>query len=245
MAQLGLARLLWEQEVVGSNPTAPTIDYLTMKIIERQKAVKLRKKGWTYAEIGKCLGVSRGALSLWLRNIPYVPSEATRRRRQLASLKASQVLHKRKLKRITQIKKIAKQEIEHIKNNELKLLGIIAYWAEGSKTEDHFVRFTNSDPIMIKFILRWLREICCVPEEKLRVHLRVHPDVDKKVTENYWSKVTGIPLTQFNKTTAKVSGSNGRRYSKLGYGIARITVCSTDLYYKIIGWIEGLQEGAK
>jgi hypothetical protein len=79
----------------------------------------------------------------------------------------------------------------------------------------------------------------------LRVHLRIHPDVDEKEAENYWSEITSIPITQFHKTTAKISGSGGRKYSKLGQGIATITVCDTDLHYKIMGWIEGLKDKIK
>ncbi|MBU3958850.1 MAG: hypothetical protein KKH29_00230 [Candidatus Omnitrophica bacterium] len=212
-----------------------------MKIAEREKAIELRKKGLTYNEIVTFLKVSRSSLSYWLRNIPYIPTGEVRERRRLASLQSGQVLHKRKLERITKIEKIARQEIGEIEFDELKLLGIMAYWVEGSKTEDAIVRFTNSDPIFIKFILRWLREICKVQDEKLRAHLRVHPDVDKKEAENYWSKVTGIPLAQFYKTTAKISGSGGRKYKKLGSGIAAITVCDTDLHYRIKGWIDGLK----
>lgn len=142
-----------------------------------------------------------------MRNVPYVPTQETRERRRLASLQSSQILHKRKLERVSQIKQMAKQEVEDIKLNELKLLGIMAYWTEGSKTEDGLVQFTNSDSAFIKFILRWLRDVCKVREEKLRIHLRVHPDVDKRTVENYWSRITGIPLAQFHKTTAKISSS--------------------------------------
>ncbi len=212
-----------------------------MKIAERQRAIELRKTGLTYAEIRNRLKVSRASLSYWLRNIPYIPTEGTRERRRLANIKTGQVLHERKLLRTNQIKKIAEHEIRNIKFNDLKLLGIMAYWTEGSKTKDHLVQFTNSDPVFVKFTLKWLRKFCGVQSEKLRVHLRVHPDVNIKEAEQYWSRITGISHTQFHKTTAKVSGSGGRRYSKLGYGIATITVCSTDLYYKVMGWIEGLK----
>lgn len=213
-----------------------------MKIVERQRAIELRKTGLTYTEIRNRLKVSRASLSYWLRDIPYIPTEETYEKRRLANIKTGRLLHERKLQRTNQIKKITEQEIRNTKFNDLKLLGVMAYWTEGSKTKDHLVQLTNSDPIFIKFILKWLRKVCGVQSEKLKVHLRVHPDVNIKEAEQYWSRITGIPDTQFHKTTAKVSGSGGRRYTKLGYGIATITVCSTDLYYKVMGWIEGLKE---
>lgn len=216
-----------------------------MKIVERQKAVELRRKGLTYKEIGKRLSVSKSSLSLWLRNIPYVPTEESLQRKRMASINAGQVLHKRKLKRISRIKALAKREIPNIKPEAIKLLGIMAYWTEGSKTDDSHVKFTNTDPRFIKFTLKWLREICKVPEEKLRLHLRIHPDTNRERAEKYWSKLTDIPSERFYKTTIKTSGSNGKSFNKLSNGIASVTVCDTNLFYKIRGWIEGLIDNTK
>ena len=93
--------------------------------------------------------------------------------------------------------------------------------------------------------MKWLRKICCVPETKLHLHVRVHRDTDVEKTERYWSEITKIPRKRFYKTTIKTSGSGGKRYNKLSNGIASIKVCDTNLFYKIKGWIEGLIEGTK
>ena len=211
-----------------------------MKIGERQKAIELRKKGLTYADISKQLNVSKGSLSIWLQKIPYMLTEETKQRRKIASINTARILRQRKIQRTTNIKTEANCEIQDIKPEELKLLGIMAYWAEGSKTQDDLVKFTNTDPEFIRFALRWLREVCLVPEEKLRLHLRVHRDIDKERAEEYWSKITKVPKSRFFKTTIKTSGSNGRRHNKLSNGILSVVVCDTNLFYKIIGWIEGL-----
>jgi transcriptional regulator with XRE-family HTH domain len=214
-----------------------------MKILERQEAIKLRRKGLTYKEIGERLSVSKGSLSLWLRDVSHTPSEKSMQRRT-ASINAGLVLHKRKLERIARIKKEAMQEIAHIKPDLFKLLGTIAYWTEGSRTHDHVVAFTNTDPRFIRFTLKWLREICAVPEEKLRLHLRIHPGTNRIKAEGYWSRVTKIPKRKFYKTTVKTSGSGGRRYNKISNGIVSIKVCDTDLFYRIMGWIDGLIDNA-
>jgi len=216
-----------------------------MKIVERHKAIELRKKGRTYSDIAELLGVSKSSLSLWLRNIPFTLSDDVRNRRRLASLRNSQVLHRRKIQRVSQIMTAAKEEISNIEPYELKLLGAMAYWTEGSKTKDSLVKFTNTNPKFIKFGLKWLREVCNVSEEKLRVHLRIHHDLDRRKIEQYWSKITGIPLSRFHRTTFKTSSSNGKRYNRLEYGIATITVCDTNLFYKIMGWIEGIVSNMK
>jgi hypothetical protein len=211
-----------------------------MKILERERAVGLRKEGLTYGEIGKLLDVSKGALSLWLRDISYLPNEASQQRRRLASIKAGQVLHRRKMERVLKIKEAAKQEIQKIDTGMFKLLGVIAYWAEGSKTKDGLIKFTNTDPRFIQFAIKWLREICKVPEEKLRLHIRIHSDINRKKSENYWSSITGIPRNRCYKTTLKNSDSNGKRFRKLSNGVASIIVCDSNLFHKIMGWIEAL-----
>jgi len=211
-----------------------------MKIFEREKAIGLRKKGLTYGEIGKLLHVSIGTLSLWLRDIPYLPSKDSQQRRRLASINSGQILHKRKIERVLKIKAVAKKEIKKIDAATFKLLGVLAYWAEGSKTQDGLIKFTNTDPEFIKFAIKWLREICKVPEEKLRLHLRIHSDTDKKKAENYWSSITGVPRSRCYKTTLKKSDSNSKRFHKLSNGIASIIVCDSNLFHKIMGWIEAL-----
>lgn len=100
-----------------------------MKIIERQKAIELRKKGLTYADIGKQLNVSKGSLSLWLQKVPYILTEETKQRRKIASINTARILRQRKIQRTTNIKTEASCEIQDIKSEELKLLGIMAYWA--------------------------------------------------------------------------------------------------------------------
>ena len=127
----------------------------------------------------------------------------------------------------------------------MKLLGIMAYWAEGSKTQDSLVKFTNSNPQFIKFVLKWFRSVCRVPENKLRLHLRLHQDIGKEKVENYWSKLTKIPKARFFKTTIKSSNSKGKRHNKLSNGIASIIVCDTKLFYKITGWIDSIIDKMK
>lgn len=76
--------------------------------------------------------------------------------------------------------------------------------------------------------------------KKMRVHVRVHSDVEGEGAKKYWSKITGIPPQQFYKTTYKVSSSAGKRFNRLSHGIASIIICDTNLFYKIQGWIEAV-----
>ena len=212
-----------------------------MKTEEQYKATILRREGWAYSEIQRFLGVSKGSLSRWLQSVPYVPNNETVARRKLASIAAGDVLHQRKLKRVSQIQRDAKSEISQKAAREfLHLLGVVAYWAEGSKTHDNLVAFTNTDPLLIRLVQRWLVESCGVDPGRLRLHIRVHNDIAKIDAEIFWRHLTGIPAAQCEKTTIKDSGSYGRRKRKVRHGIATLKVCDTRLHYRIRGWTEGL-----
>jgi hypothetical protein len=64
------------------------------------------------------------------------------------------------------------------------------------------VTFINSDPGLIKFFLRFLREAGI---ESTRLHFRVHihETADAAAAERYWLGVTGAEPEQFHRTTLK------------------------------------------
>ena len=211
-----------------------------MKAVEHHAAIAFRQEGLTFSAIQCRLGVSKATLSRWLKHIPYQPTPETLTRRRLASIAAGQVLHRRKLQRVAQIQDEAERSLPVLTRDVLHLLGIMAYWTEGSKTPNGVVAFTNTDPLLIRLVQRWWIECCGVDSRRLRLHLRVHDDVAIADAEAYWRSVTGIPADQCEKTTVKESGSGGRRIRKIRHGIAAIKVCDTNFYYRIQGWIHGL-----
>lgn len=104
----------------------------------KNKAIQLRKKGKSYSEILEKVSVARSTLSLWLRLV-----NLSKRQKQNLTLKKLQAAwwggEVKKLDRIERSKKIieqAKMEIKKITNKDLWLLGIMLYWAEGSKEKN-------------------------------------------------------------------------------------------------------------
>lgn len=98
-----------------------------------------------------------------------------------------------------------------MKKSELELAGAILYKTEGTRlrrnvryplgnTFYYAIEFTNSDPILIKLFLEFLRKILKIQEEQLRCELFIYEDHNKEELELFWSKETRIPLSQFHKT---------------------------------------------
>jgi hypothetical protein len=216
-----------------------------MKLKEKIKAIHLRKLGKSYSEIRRQLNVSKSTLSLWLRDIKLKPEQERRIYIELRQKNAYRLAKFNQKKRIEITKKIigkAKKEAFLYSKNPLFLSGLMLYWAEGDKSEQaEVVKFTNSDPEMIKFMMRWFREICNVPEGKFRIGLHIHKLFCRKNIEKYWSKLTNIPLNQFHKTQVKPTSLKHRK-NKLYNGTCAIRVQNRNLFRRIKGWKLGFLE---
>lgn len=216
-----------------------------MKVIEREKARALRKHGKSMNEIIEETGFSKASVSVWTRDIVLTPAQRNKISKRGRSVES---IEKRRINRLTNeqgkrqaIIDLAKKDFNHISLEQLKLVGTILYLGEGGKTK-RMVRLANSDPEIIKIMIRFFREICNVPENKLTgyVHTFAHADIDK--TENYWSKITGIPRNQFYKTYTKPSSASLQKRNTLPFGTFDIYVCDTKLFLTITGWIEKIKE---
>ena len=142
-----------------------------MKLQQKNKAIELRKKGKSYKEILNHVNVSKGTLSLWLRDVKLSEKQKARlyglREKNLYKLAKNK--QKQRIAQTRAIIRSAKSSIHRLTQKDLLLIGVALYWAEGDKSKKtEQVKFTNSDPQMIALIMRWFRDVCNVKEEKIR-----------------------------------------------------------------------------
>jgi len=213
-----------------------------MKLVEKEKARVLRKQGKSINQIIKETNLSKASISLWVRDISLTKAQKNKiseRGRSVESVekrRASRIFNEQKKRQIIIDK--AKSDFTHISLDQLKIIGIILYLGEGGKTKRGMVRLANSDPLVIKIMMRFLREVCSVPENKFsaQIHTFAHANVNK--TEKYWSKISGIPRSQFYKTYTKPSSASLQKRNTLPFGTFGIYVCDTKLFLTIMGWID-------
>ena len=216
-----------------------------MKLEEKLKAIELRKKGASMKEIARALKVAKSSVSLWVGKIQL--TSVQRKRLTLRGFSVD-VIEKRRLSRInrTQRERLtimneAAKAIPTLSRHELWLLGIALYWGEGGKTNHGCVRLSNSDPAVIKFMMRFFREVCKVPESKFRGHVHTFSHLNKNKAEKYWSEISDIPRKQFFKTYTKPSIASKNKKDSLPYGTFQIYVNDTKLFLTIMGWIGKLK----
>lgn len=217
-----------------------------MKLVEKQKALLLRQEGMSIKEISRVVGVSKASVSVWVRNISLS-------RKQIGDLKrkgfTSELIERRRRGRLEseQIKRnaimnLAQKDIRSISQRDLRLIGLCLYWGAGGKTNQGSARISNSDPAVIKVMMRFFREISMVKEEKFRGHIHIHSHLESERAERYWSGISGIPRAQFFKTYSKPSIASLNKKDSLPYGTFDIYVCNTKLFLQIIAQIEKIKK---
>lgn len=226
--------------------------FFMAKTKKKVLAQKLRRKGLSISEIARKLNMQKsGTISRWCRDIALTSEQIER----LVAKKISgsykgriKFLERVRRERIRETKLMRKEGIKEIGKLDKRnffIAGVAMYLSEGfTSSSSEEVSFSNSDPYVILFMLKWFKKICKVNKDKFTIQVRInriHKDRIKKV-ESYWLKLTGIPLSQFTKTIL-IKAKSKKIYPNHDshYGNVRIKVLQgTKLRRKINGWVEGL-----
>lgn len=206
----------------------------------KDKALKLRKKGLSYHEIRESIPVAKSTLSLWCRYINLTPEQKKRLQDKknangLMGIQAIQKMFWGKrceafMNGVNLFNKIGQTP------NSNFIAGIMLYWAEGSKSKC-VASIANSDPRIIKFMVKWFGDFFEITPKNLKIYLHLHSGQNEQAIKNYWTKLTGV--TDFGKSFTKPEGS-GYRKNTLYNGTVKLTVKktgSTYLLFKILGAI--------
>lgn len=181
------------------------------KIIE--KAKYLRLNGFSFREISENLGIAKSTASLWLRDIKLSPKA----KKRIINLGITGRIKgiKTNSKKREAIDEVIDKRAENYLNNvkiDCKLACSLLYWCEGNKNKSNSsVSFTNSDPEMINYFLYVFRNSFKLDEKKFRalIHLHEYHDAEKQL--KFWSGITKITTSQFNKPYLKPNTGKNKR----------------------------------
>ncbi len=194
------------------------------KIYEKQKAIILRKNGMSYAQIREKLGISKSTLSNWLSDIPLSSNQIKALGKN--SKKIENYINTMRIKReyrLNIINKKAGNDIGTLKNRDLFIAGLFLYWGEGGKVNKSMLSFTNTNPDMIKYFIRWCSQCLKIDKDKLYVNLHLYSDMNTDETIRYWAKEISLNMNQFKKPYIKDSKLSGLTY-KSGFGKGTCTI---------------------
>jgi len=222
------------------------------RIKKKILAQELRRKGLSINEIAEKLRMQKsGSISKWCCNIILTPEQIERLAKKQKSgsykgrMKFLETIRKTRMKEVALLRKQGLREIGSLDRRDLFISGIAMYWSEGYTAPSNYdVGFTNSDPKMILFMLEWFKNCCKISIDRFSLRVGINKIHKKRVkeVEKYWSDLTEIPLSQFNKPSLKKTETK-KIYENYNehFGTLRIKVRKgTRLRRKIDGWIEGI-----
>lgn len=215
------------------------------RFADKLRSVELRKAGHSYNYISRALGISKSTLSDWLADVPYVPNEETIRRIGVARAASGEAKSKIRRESLFLARKEARRELGKVSRRDIFILGLGLYIGEGSKSYE-ITRFVNADPAVLNLMIRWFTQALGLPKENLRIRMHLYPDCDEKKSLQYWSKMTTIPLSQFQKSSFdRRTDKKASKSGKLLHGTAHLSLKSFGekrfgvfLFRKIAAWSE-------
>ncbi len=218
-----------------------------MRLQEKRHAISLRLEGYTYNEIrAKIPNLSKSTISGWMKGVELTDSQKQRIQNKIRTsaessrLRGAWANHQKAQNRIALLYKAAEKDFKTFSTESLFVVGISLYWAEGAKTSRRF-QFMNSDPAMIRLMMKWLRKYYNVPNQDIIIRLYIHHVYAHEDCESFWSKVTEISATEFARTIYKPSGHLVKKNQNYK-GCLRIEVRGSNLFWKMMAWKDMITE---
>jgi hypothetical protein len=207
---------------------------------DKKQAFDMRRKGKSYKDIYVSLKIPKSTLSGWFADVDWSSNvkrglaEKSNINSRVRMLELNRVRGKNLERAYKTALTEAREEFEHLKYNPLFISGLMLYWGEGDKVTKYATRFINTDPDMVRLYVFFLQKACKVPTKKIRASLLIYPDLDNDKCLKFWSKISGIALEQFIKSSV----IQGRHQTKrVGHGMCTVYVSSTYFKVKMNEWI--------
>ena len=121
------------------------------KVIERGRAITLRRDGYSYGEILRHVPVAKSTLSLWLRSVGLSKKQKQHltEKKLLAIERGWTKIKNRRIEKCKEIRETSLAEAKEFVKDPLWLVGTVLYWAEGGKEKiwriGERVSFSNMD----------------------------------------------------------------------------------------------------
>ena len=205
------------------------------KLRERERARELRAESWTLLEIAHELGVSKASVSVWVRDVEFVPKPRNRGH----SSHQPHPLTIRKQAEIERCRVEAETTFGPLSEREILVYGLALYLGEGAKTEQSGFGLANTSvEIMVSFMV-WLRTCFVIDESRLRARLYLHEGLDLDDASRFWSSALGIPIGQFTAAHRPVARDRIRG-SKHPYGCVTVRYSDVTLHRRVMALISAL-----
>lgn len=207
-----------------------------------EQAVVYRKRGFTYTEIAKICGVSRGTVSKWLANEGFSQEVASvnKKRAYTANSKRLKLVNKaRQAERNKQYRAIlhqAETEYKHYRHSPAFSVGLALYFGLGDLNNPTVIRISSSRPEIHQTLIIFIQEYLGVFKKDIHFWLALNKEHDPVVCMKHWSKHTKLSIGQFYKHQTIIKGVNSK--ATLQFGCGNTIIGNTLLKKKLLHWIK-------
>jgi hypothetical protein len=206
----------------------------------KPKALFLRKKGKSIKHINKLLGIPLSTLSGWLKNVQLTKKQKrtldlNKRRGLIKARKKAVIWHNEQ--KILRIKKSEKEAYKVLKNINFKDKNIVdlalamLYLGEGFKFRK--TGMGNSDPLVLKFFLKIMRELYGLNTDKIRFDLHIRYDQNLMRLKRFWSKELEVPIERFKNVLVDIR-TKGRKTYPNYKGVCMIDCANIAIQRKLV-----------
>lgn len=193
----------------------------------------------TFSEIARECGVSKGAVSKWLKGAFFSATEQQlisnhgKENRMRGSTKSKLT---RQMQRAFNERKIVieeKKKFSKLIRHQKFLTGLMLYWARGSFTNS-YLQFSSSDTEVARIVISWIKTY--IPSVASKIKFRIFvPQIDELVAVEHWRKDLNLQKDEFLPTVYTKSTTKSQE-NGLNNGYIQITAGGISDIRRVIVW---------
>ena len=210
-----------------------------------EETIHFRKRGFTYSEIAKIVGVSKSTVSNWLSRKAFskkVKQENVARAAKENVKRISLVNKARNAERKArygEALRSAETEYKHYKKDALFIAGLMAYASEGDSKDLSRLRLTSSNVFLHTAFIQFAVTYLGCEKTGIRCWLLLYENQNEQKCLNFWSKKIKLSVAQFHKTQFVALQT---KTSGLQHGTGNTIIGNTVLKLKLMRWLELIEE---
>lgn len=205
----------------------------------REKARQLRReKKLTIDEIAERLAIGRTTVFHWVSDMPR-PERVLNRPPPPAGLGNRAMQAKYRALREEAYRE-GVESFDELSRRKGFTDFVTIFIAEGYKRARNTVSVANSDPAVIVFANRWIKELT---HRKVTYSVQYHADQNLRQLQKYWAELVGVEPSQIAMLRKSNSNQMKARTWRSKYGV--LTVRTSDTYFRarLHAWVDRLREG--
>ena len=136
-----------------------------------------------------------------------------------------------------------KKYLGNVTEKSLYVAGLMLYLSEGAKKKDSQLVLANTDPVIIRFFLKWCEKFLSINKEESRVQLHLYENMNIEKECKFWQNALGIHSGQFYKPSIRELKKGSFTYQAThGHGTCSLYVPGVKRVRKVMQGIRAFMD---